>query len=88
MAATAPQLRTRRVVLTWDDEDPDNVGWVVTVPALPGCITEGDSVEEALHNTEEAIAGHVAALADIGAPIPAGDAVGPSVTVAAPAVRG
>ena len=87
MAATVPQLRTYRVVLQWDDEDPGNPGWVVTVPALPGCVTQGDTVDEALRHAEEAIAGHVAALADIGAPIPEGDATGPFVTVPAPSVR-
>ena len=87
MATTLPRLRTYRVVLEWDDEDPENPGWVVTVPALPGCITQGDTEEEALRNAEEAIAGHVAALADIGAPIPDGDVAGPFVTVAAPVDR-
>lgn len=87
MAATVPQLRTYRVVLEWDDEDPENAGWVVTVPALPGCVTQGDTVAEALRNAEEAISGHVAALADIGAPIPDGDAASSFITVADPAVR-
>ena len=85
MATTLSRLRTYRVVLEWDDEDPENPGWVVTVPALPGCITQGDTEEEALRNAEEAIAGHVAALADIGAPIPDGDVTEPFVTVSAPA---
>lgn len=30
-------------------------GFTATVPALPGCISEGDSREEALANVEEAI---------------------------------
>jgi predicted RNase H-like HicB family nuclease len=30
-------------------------GYTVEVPALPGCITEGDTVEEALENAKEAI---------------------------------
>lgn len=33
----------------------DEVGYTVNVPALPGCITEGDTVEEALANAREAI---------------------------------
>ena len=87
MASTLPHLRTYRVILEWDDEDPENPGWVVTVPALPGCVTQGDTEEEALRNAEEAISGHVAALADIGAPIPDSDVAGPFVTVAAPGGR-
>ena len=30
-------------------------GFTVTVPALPGCITEGDSLDEALAMAKEAI---------------------------------
>ena len=35
--------------------DVDDGGFTVTVPALPGCITEGDTVEEALDMAKEAI---------------------------------
>ncbi len=34
----------------------DEGGFTAYVPALPGCISEGDSVEETLANTQEAIA--------------------------------
>lgn len=40
-----------RVVL----EPNEEVGYTVTVPVLPGCISEGDTREEALRNIEEAI---------------------------------
>jgi antitoxin HicB len=30
-------------------------GYTVTVPALPGCITEGDNIDEALAKAKEAI---------------------------------
>ena len=36
-------------------EEAEEGGFVVTVPALDGCITEGDTVEEALENAKEAI---------------------------------
>jgi len=36
-------------------EASDDGGYTVTVPALPGCISEGDSREEALANIEDAI---------------------------------
>jgi predicted RNase H-like HicB family nuclease len=40
-----------RVVL----EPSDEGGFTALVPTLPGCISEGDSREEALRNIEEAI---------------------------------
>lgn len=40
------------------------------VPDLPGCITTGDTVEEAVANMREAIAGHLAVMHDYGDPIP------------------
>ena len=34
-------------------------GFTVTVPALPGCISEGDSIEEVLTNIKDAIEGWI-----------------------------
>ncbi|MDN5848915.1 MAG: type II toxin-antitoxin system HicB family antitoxin [Nitrococcus sp.] len=36
-------------------EPSDDGGFTVFVPALPGCISEGDSKEEAITNIREAI---------------------------------
>lgn len=36
-------------------EPSDQGGYTVTVPSLPGCISEGDSVDDALINIREAI---------------------------------
>ena len=36
-------------------EPSDEGGYTVYVPSLPGCISEGDTVEEALKNIQEAI---------------------------------
>ena len=36
-------------------EPEDDGGLVVSVPALPGCISQGDTREEALANIREAI---------------------------------
>jgi predicted RNase H-like HicB family nuclease len=35
-------------------EPSDEGGFTVYVPFLPGCISEGDTIEEALANIEEA----------------------------------
>ncbi len=37
------------------DPEPNGGGFTVTVPALPGCITEGRTREEAVNNAKEAI---------------------------------
>ena len=43
-------------------EECEEGGYTVTCPALPGCVTEGDSYEEALQNAKEAIAGYLEAM--------------------------
>ena len=37
------------------EQEPDE-GYVVTVPELPGCLSQGDTREEAMANIQEAIA--------------------------------
>ena len=37
-------------------EQEEDGGFSVSVPALPGCFSQGDTFEEALRNIEEAIA--------------------------------
>jgi predicted RNase H-like HicB family nuclease len=36
-------------------EPSDEGGYTVYVPSLPGCISEGDTLEEALANIKEAV---------------------------------
>jgi predicted RNase H-like HicB family nuclease len=45
-------------------------GYVVTVPALPGCHTQGRTYEEAEANAKEAILGFIELLEKIGRPVP------------------
>lgn len=40
-------------------EPSDEGGYTVYVPSLPGCISEGDTIEEALANIREAIELHL-----------------------------
>jgi antitoxin HicB len=44
--------------------------YTVSVPALPGCMTYGDSVEHALQMAEEAIELYIAELHERGEEIP------------------
>ena len=45
-------------------------GYVVTCPLLPELITEGDSVEEAVHNANDALAAIIEAYEDLGKSLP------------------
>ena len=45
-------------------------GYVVSVPELPGCVTEGDTFEEAIAMTEDAMQGWLASAAKHGDPVP------------------
>ena len=55
------------VVITPNDPD----GFLVTCPALPGLVTEGDTLDEAREMARDAIAGYLESLAIDRAPIPA-----------------
>jgi predicted RNase H-like HicB family nuclease len=37
------------------DPDEEEGGYTVTVPALPGCVTQGDTLEEAIAMARDAI---------------------------------
>ncbi|MHB8918037.1 MAG: type II toxin-antitoxin system HicB family antitoxin [Desulfocucumaceae bacterium] len=63
-------IRRFKVILAWDSEEKV---YAVTVPALPGCVTQGKNREEALERVQEAIDGHIEALKMIGHPVPQGD---------------
>jgi len=45
-------------------EPSDEGGYSVTVPSLPGCISEGDTKKEALKNIKEAILLYLEPVAD------------------------
>lgn len=77
-------MKLRYVVVLTPTVEEDEVGYTVTVPALSGCITEGDSVEEALGNAREAIELYIESLTADGLPIPASNEIVASITVPAP----
>ena len=51
-------------------EPEQDGGFVVSVPALPGCISQGDTREEALANIREAISPYVEDCREAGDPVP------------------
>ncbi len=60
------KVLTYRVLL---NEEPEG-GFTVTVPSLPGCITFGDTLDEALAMAKEAIEGYIEILKEQGEVIP------------------
>jgi antitoxin HicB len=50
--------------------EPEEGGYSVIVPLLPGCYTQGETRAEALANVRKAIAGHLEALAGSGEEAP------------------
>ena len=46
-------------------------GFWAEVPALPGCFSQGETVEETIANTREAIELHISCLKEDGMDIPA-----------------
>jgi len=58
--------RTYRILLTPEEEG----GFSVSVPALPGCFTQGETVEEAIEMAREAISVYIESLEEDGEPIP------------------
>ena len=51
-------------------EPAEEGGYIVRVPALPGCVTQGETLVEAREMAVDAIQGHLEALAATGQPIP------------------
>jgi len=58
--------RTYRILLTPEDEG----GFSVSVPALPGCFTQGETIDEAIEMAKEAISLYVESLEEDGELVP------------------
>jgi len=56
-----------RQVLVYPGEDSY---WVAECPSLPGCISQGNTKEEAISNIKEAIAVYIDALEEDNLPVP------------------
>jgi len=61
---------TRTYTFTMLFEPAEEGGYVVTCPALPGLVTEGDTLEEARHMAEDALRGYLESLLEDGQSIP------------------
>ena len=47
-------------------------GYTITSPILPGLVTEGDSLEQALENVQDALRATLELYEDTGKPLPSG----------------
>lgn len=56
-------------------------GYVVTCPALPGLVTEGDTLEEARAMGSDAIRGYLESLQKDGEPIPVDQSITEQVLI-------
>jgi len=55
------------MIIQWSDEDQ---AYLVTVPELPGCMTHGNSYEEAVKQGQDAIEGWIQVAQELGHPVP------------------
>lgn len=63
-------IRTTEYSFTVLFEPAEEGGYVVSVPALPGCYTQGETLEEARAMAKDAILGYLESLQKDGLPIP------------------
>ena len=66
----SPPIELREYAYTVLFEPAAEGGYVVTCPALPGLVTEGDTLEEARVMVQDAIRGYIKSLRDDNQPIP------------------
>jgi antitoxin HicB len=62
-------MKTRKYTIILEP-DFEEGGFTVTVPALPGCITQGGTVEECIERAREAIELYIESLIADGEPVP------------------
>jgi predicted RNase H-like HicB family nuclease len=62
--------------------DAEEGGYWAEVPALPGCYSQGETVDEALENVKEAIALYLETLREEGGRVPRDDEIVYKVAVA------
>jgi len=51
--------------------EEDGGGFLVEFPDLPGCVSDGETIEEAVENGADAVRCWIAAMREAGRPIPA-----------------
>lgn len=52
------------------EKEPEDEGYLAYSPSLPGCFSNGRTVEDAKHNMRDSITQHVTTLQAHGEPVP------------------
>jgi predicted RNase H-like HicB family nuclease len=60
-------MTTYEMIVQWSEDDR---AFVVEVPALPGCMADGGTYEEAVSNAKVVIAEWLETARELGRPIP------------------
>lgn len=68
MEQTPVQVGDYSFTILIEPNDPD--GYLVTCPALPGLVTQGDTLDEAYEMAQDAIQVYLESLIEDGQPIP------------------
>lgn len=58
------------ITLIRDEDEDGNAGWVAELPELPGCMSQGETPEEAIANVRDAMEGWLSVALDDGREIP------------------
>lgn len=61
-------------------------GYIAYVPVLPGCVTQGETFEEAQENAKDAISGYLVVLREDGDEVPIESEEHVVATLAVPAI--
>jgi predicted RNase H-like HicB family nuclease len=72
-----PVTAAQRTYIVVFEPDLEDGGYLVTCPALPGLVTQGDTLEEARAMAADAVQGYLESLRAHGEPIPPSDSPQP-----------
>lgn len=69
--AAHEKFRVIRRGIEYEFEAAEEGGYVVSVPAYPSCVSQGETFEETMENVEDALRETIAAARELGLDIPA-----------------
>ena len=64
MAAKFPRFEIRPL------DESEGGGYLIEFPDYPGCVSDGETVEEAMKNGKDALRSYTSTLKDLGRPVP------------------